>query len=45
MQATYEPGKVIDIHVALTTNHWGRFEFSVCPRGATKQSQCMKLQR
>jgi hypothetical protein len=43
--ANYTQGDVVDLHVALTTNHWGRFEFRVCPRGSTKESQCALLQR
>jgi hypothetical protein len=35
----------VELHVLLTTNHYGRFEFRLCPPGATKDEQCRKLER
>jgi 2',3'-cyclic-nucleotide 2'-phosphodiesterase (5'-nucleotidase family) len=43
--ATYKEGQTVELHVLLTTNHYGRFEFRLCPAGATKDEQCRKLER
>ncbi|WIA14984.1 hypothetical protein OEZ85_001692 [Tetradesmus obliquus] len=43
--ATYKEGQTLELQVLLTTNHYGRFEFRLCPADATKDSQCRKLQR
>lgn len=43
--ATYKQGQVIDVHFFLSTNHYGRIEFRLCPISATSQSACTKLQR
>jgi hypothetical protein len=33
------------VHFFISTNHYGRIEFRLCPISATSQSQCTKLQR
>eukprot|EP00877_Chromochloris_zofingiensis_P007165 jgi/Chrzof1/2701/Cz11g25210.t1 len=43
--ATYKSGSIITIDVLVSTNHYGRFEFRLCPPGATNDKQCTKLQR
>jgi hypothetical protein len=45
IQARYTVGETINIHVLLTTNHLGRFEFRVCPRNATAERHCTRLER
>jgi hypothetical protein len=45
IQASYKVGEVINIHVLLTTNHLGRFQFRVCPRNATRETHCTTLER
>ncbi|KAF8060473.1 hypothetical protein HT031_004649 [Scenedesmus sp. PABB004] len=43
--ATYKAGQIVELHVAITTNHYGRFTFALCPADATRDEQCTKLQR
>jgi len=43
--ATYKAGNTVELAVMITTNHYGRFKFRVCPPGATKDSQCTGMQR
>jgi hypothetical protein len=42
---TYKAGQTIDVHFFITTNHYGRIEFRLCPLSATSQGDCTKLQR
>lgn len=46
--ATYAPGSTVSIHVLIASNHWGRFEFNLCPQGVTLadyKQRCTPLQR
>jgi hypothetical protein len=43
--ATYKEGQTIEVQVLVTTNHYGRIEFRLCPADATRDEQCRKLQR
>lgn len=45
LAATYTRGQMIEVHVMITTNHYGRIEMRLCPAGATDDKQCQKLQR
>jgi hypothetical protein len=43
--ATYKSGHTVELHVLVTTNHYGRFKFRVCPPNAQKDSECTNMQR
>eukprot|EP00775_Hariotina_reticulata_P004173 gene4173-4421_t len=43
--ATYASGQVVELHVLISTNHYGRFEFRLCPANATQDWDCQKLRR
>lgn len=43
--ATFKANQTVDLHVLISTNHYGRFEFRLCPANATADAQCTKLQR
>jgi hypothetical protein len=43
--ATYKAGQTIEVHFFISTNHYGRIEFRLCPLTATSSSDCTKLQR
>jgi len=45
IQATYTAGQTISTQVLIWNHHGGRYGFNVCPKGATKQSQCTPLLR
>lgn len=45
LAATYQEGQTVEVQVLITTNHYGRFEFRLCPAAATKDTDCQKLQR
>jgi hypothetical protein len=45
LTATYKAGQVVDLHVLISTNHYGRFYFRLCPKDATRDGQCLNLWR
>lgn len=41
--ATYKKGQVIEIDLTITTNHNGRFSFSICPVGMSAKAERAEL--
>ncbi|XP_028138706.2 uncharacterized protein LOC114333082 isoform X1 [Diabrotica virgifera virgifera] len=37
----YSPGSKITIRVEITANHWGYFEFAICPNYKTPTQECL----
>ncbi|WIA23394.1 hypothetical protein OEZ85_000152 [Tetradesmus obliquus] len=42
---TYKAGQTVKLQVIVSTNHGGRFAFSICPADAKDSSKCFKLDR
>jgi hypothetical protein len=45
LTAMYKAGDTITIDVVITTNHFGRFTFRLCPARATRMDECELLER
>ncbi|KAI8474513.1 MAG: hypothetical protein J3K34DRAFT_407221 [Monoraphidium minutum] len=45
VQEEYKAGQEVELHVMITTNHYGRFFFRVCPLSAKEDKDCTNLQR